>query len=205
MIPTEGAKRAYYEQPGMKQAVAMRYWKQIPDARRVLDVGCGWADIGRYKPPSVEVHGVDSDPGAVGRALPYESARCVDLELGALPYEDGYFDAVIAKDILEHLIRPEATVQEMYRVLRPGGRLLVSVVAASSRRVWDDYTHVRGFTPRSARLLLEDVGFTVDRVSAMGGVPLSSRLGFLGAVPTLLRLPIARSLWLSSWELSAFR
>ncbi len=81
----------------------------------------------------------------------------------------------------------------------------MSVVMAKPRAVWADYTHVRGFTRRSARLLLEDAGFEVEAVWRMGGIPLSTRLRFIWLVPTLLRLPVVGWLWASSWELKARR
>jgi len=52
-------------------------------------------------------------------------------------------------------------------------------------------------------MLLEDVGYHVEAVWRMGGVPLSSRLGLIDAVPLLLRVPLFDALWGSSWELRA--
>jgi len=54
-------------------------------------------------------------------------------------------------------------------------------------------------------LLLEDAGFEVEAIWRMGGVPLSSRLGFMDLVPHLLRVPLFDALWGSSWELRARR
>ena len=197
------AKPAYYVQGGMKSGLARRYWRHFSGARFVLDVGCGIGEFGRYRPPGVEVHGVDGDPGAVKRACEFEKAICLDLDDGFLPYGDGTFGGVLAKDVFEHLHRPEEVVREIYRVLQPNGLLIASVVVANPRRVWADYTHVRGFTPQAARLLLEDAGFLVEALWAMGGVPLSNRLGLMNLVPLILRLPVAAQLWRSSWELRA--
>ena len=91
----------------------------------------------------------------------------------------------------------------MYRVTRRGGVIVASVVMARPQRVWADYTHLRGFTRESARLLLEDAGFAVEAIWRMGGVPLSDRLGFMDLVPHLLRVPLFDALWGSSWELRA--
>lgn len=197
------AKRAYYREAGLKDGLAARYFAQFNGARRVLDVGCGTGELGRFSPVGVEVHGVDADPGAVERAQRFERAVCLDLETAPLPYADESFDAVLAKDVLEHLRDPGEVVRELHRVLRPEGVLIASVVMARPRRVWADYTHVRGFTKSSARLLLEDGGFAVEAVWPMGGVPLSNRLRFMGLVPYLLRLPLLSQLFASSWELRA--
>lgn len=200
------AKRAYYDERGMLPALAGRYYAHFGAARRILDVGCGTGHFGRYKPsPDMEVHGVDVDPGAVAQARRYEDAVELDLESAPLPYEDSYFDAVLAKDILEHVRDPGRLAREIHRVLRPGGVLVASLVIARPRAVWSDYTHVRGFTKHAARLLLADVGFSVRSIWLMGGVPLSNRLGFVDAIPYLLRVPGLYHLWASSWEIKAVK
>jgi SAM-dependent methyltransferase len=198
-------KRSYYEDGGLKPHLATLYWRRLGPARRVLDIGCGTGEFGRFAPPGVEVHGLDIDEGAVELASRHEEARRCDLEEGQLPYADEHFDAVLAKDVLEHLRDPARIVCEIRRVLRPGGVVVASVVQARSRRVWADYTHVRGFTKASASFLFEDADFDVQDVWPMGGVPLSNRLRFMGFVPTILRIPGLGALWASSWELEARR
>jgi SAM-dependent methyltransferase len=199
------AKQAYDNQGRMKPRLASRYWRQFSGARRVVDWGCGVGKFGRHRPQGVEVPGIDKDPGAVGKACEFEQAICLDLERASLPDEDGSFDAVLAKDVLEHMCRPERVVQEVHRVLRLGALLVASVVVAAPKRVWADYTHVRGFTPQAARLLLEDTGFHVEAVWKTGGVPLSRRLRIIRFVPALLWLPPLGWLRSSSWELKARR
>lgn len=182
------------------------YFRHFGEVRRVLDVGCGHGELGRRRPSSrVAVHGVDLDPGALALAARAETVVRADLDSGPLPYADRSFDAVLAKDVFEHLIRPERLAREVWRVLRPGGVVVASVVMAKPRAVWADYTHVRGFTRRTAPQLLADAGLEVERVWRMGGVPLSRRLGFTPLVPRLLCLPVASQLWAASWELRARR
>jgi len=197
------AKRAYYEGAGMPRGLAARYWRELGVAHRVLDVGCGRGDFGRYRPDGVEVDGVDIDAGAVEAALRHERARCIDVDAEGLPFGAGTFDGALAKDIFEHVREPGALARELHRVMAPGCVLVASVVMARPRRVWADYTHRRGFTRESARLLLEDAGFRVEATWRMGPVPLSSRLGFIALVPALLRVPVFDALWGASWELRA--
>jgi SAM-dependent methyltransferase len=190
----------------MPSQLAARYYRAFGDARMILDVGCGTGAFGRYRPsPEIEIHGVDSDPGVVAIAQEFEHAVCVDLDEEPLPYADESFDAVLAKDVLEHLRDPGRATRELFRVVRPGGVVVASVVMAIPKRVWCDYTHVRGFTRSSARLMFEDGGFEVEALWPMGGIPLANRLRFMGLVPHLLRLPVARALWAASWELRARR
>jgi SAM-dependent methyltransferase len=198
------AKRAYYEGRGMPRALALRYWREFEGARNVLDVGCGRGDFAaacRYS--GIDVLGVDNDARAIELAAPRMHAQRVDLDAAPLPYDDATFDAVLAKDIFEHVKEPGDLARECYRVLRPAGVIVASVVMARPKRVWADYTHRRGFTRASAQLLLEDAGFRVDAVWRMGPVPLSNRLCFIDRVPALLSVPMFDAWWGASWELRA--
>ncbi len=198
------AKQVYYRDRGLAPSLARRYWREFGDARVVLDVGCGTGELGRYRShDGVEVHGVDIDAGAVEIACRWERAVVHDVERGPLPYADAAFDAVLAKDIFEHVQDAGSLAREIYRVLRPGGVLVASVVMDIPKRVWADYTHVRGFSRGAARALLEDAGLTVEAMWKMGAVPLSERLGFRSLVPALLMIPGLHGLWASSWELKA--
>jgi SAM-dependent methyltransferase len=201
---TVESKLKYYENRRMPADLAARYITQFQGTTKILDVGCGTGDLGRYRTSSeLEIYGVDGDAGAIEKARRFEEAVCLDLDSSSLPYEDESFEGVLARDIFEHLHDPGRLAREIYRVMCPGGVLVASVVMARPRRVWADYTHVRGFTRTSARILLEDAGFVVDRIYRMGPVPLSSRLKLIRWVPLFLRLPVIDQLWGASWELVA--
>jgi SAM-dependent methyltransferase len=205
-VPEDQAKARHYESHHLRMAVAARYYRLLNPAHRILDLGCGSGEFGRYRPSrDVEVHGIDLDRGAVASAARFEIAVQGDLEGPPLPYEDGFFDAVLARDILEHLREPWLTLREAHRVLRPGGVIVASVVMAKPSAVWADYTHIRGFTRSSVELMFRDATFDVEAVWQMGGIPLASRLDLIDQVPTLLRLPLIGRRWATSWEIQARR
>jgi len=190
----------------VKAAVARFYWSLLPGARRVLDLGSATGDLGLFKPNGVEVYGLELDPMLVTLTAPHEIAQVWDLDMPApLPFPDAYFDAVVAKDILEHLQKPWRTVVEIKRVTRPGGIILASVICERGHRTWSDYTHIRGFTMQSVRQMFTDTGLEVLRVWRMGGVPLTARLNLIWLVPYLLCLPLLDSIWTSSYEIKAQR
>lgn len=190
----------------MKRSAAHFYWSNLAFAKRVLDLGCATGELGRYKRDGVEVHGLEISPALAAKAAAYEVVRVWDLDQSApLPFPDAFFDAVVAKDILEHLQKPWLTVAEIKRVTRPGGIILASVICERGHRTWSDYTHVRGFTVRSLRQMFTDAGFEVLAVWRMGGVPLTSRLNLIWLVPYLLRLPPLDWVWTSSYEIKAQR
>jgi SAM-dependent methyltransferase len=164
----------------LKPAVASFYWNHLKGAKLLLDLGCGAGELCRYKPDGTQVSGLDFDPALVAQAARYEMAQVWDLDVPEpLPFPDAYFDAVVAKDILEHLEKPWRTVAEIKRVTRPGGVILASVICERGYRTWSDYTHVRGFTMQSVRKMFTDVGLEVLAVWRMGGVPLTLRFNLI--------------------------
>jgi SAM-dependent methyltransferase len=190
----------------LKPAVAHFYWSHLTGAKHVLDLGCASGDLGRHKPSGIVVRGMELNPVFVAQAQAYEDARQWDLDDPApLPFDDACFDAVVAKDILEHLEKPWRTLAEIKRVLKPGGVVMASVICYRSARLWSDYTHVRGFTMNSLRQMFADAGFQVLDAWRMGGVPLASRLNLIWLVPFLLMFPPFDWLWTSSYEIKARR
>ncbi|HWX97274.1 MAG TPA: methyltransferase domain-containing protein [Solirubrobacteraceae bacterium] len=146
----------WHERPG--------YWADItrhfaPDSN-LLDIGCG---TGWLAQNFASYTGIDGSPEAV--LIATNLGRNVvhgDVD-EPLPFADEAFDAIVMKDLLEHVADPVALVREAHRTLRPGGLLYASSPDAQ-RWVWDDYTHRRPFTIKSFRLLFADQGFDVERV-----------------------------------------
>jgi SAM-dependent methyltransferase len=97
----------------------------------VLDVGCREAPIAHVLAGDNAVIGVDICPQGMltGRpnALDKGYAALLVADAMRLPLADATVDVVIATDLLEHFVDPPALVDELARVLRPGGRLLASV------------------------------------------------------------------------------
>lgn len=104
----------------------------LSDGQRGLDVGCG----------------PKKRPGFIGVdicACPGVDVIC-DLEAGTLPFAAESFDVVYAKHVFEHIHNFDALLAEISRILKPGGRLLVSVPYAGDLRAFQDPSHVRFFT-----------------------------------------------------------
>jgi ubiquinone/menaquinone biosynthesis C-methylase UbiE len=99
---------------------------------RVLEVGCGAGDFAVYLARAdAQVWAVDFSSVAIGlaRARAQRQGASVDFEIadaGALPFPDASFDLVFSCECLEHVPDPPLALGEMYRVLRPGGRLVLT-------------------------------------------------------------------------------
>ena len=115
--------------------------------------------------------------------------------MGASPLASGEFEAVVLKDLLEHVGDPVTMVREAYRLLKPGGRVFASSPDAE-RWVWDDYTHRRPFTRKGFRKLFADTRFAVEQLgyeSVMPGIGWSPAGPGASAAPGAAALPGYRS------------
>lgn len=110
----------YYPTYLAKLDVVRRYLDALPAGVRVLDAGCGEGVIVDEYASRIDITGLDAN---------YSSERVTQGSLTALPFADASFDRALCLDVLEHLAYEEQprALGELYRVLRPGGELLVSV------------------------------------------------------------------------------
>ena len=145
---------------------------------RVLDVGSGMGfllealDAAGYTPSGLEI-----SPIAVARAR--ERTRAA-IEIGdadsPFPFPDASFAAVMLLDVIEHLHRVPEALNEIHRVLQPGGKLFVVTLNAGSAArpllgrswsFWLDPTHVTLFSKASLASAVQTAGFRASRVTTI--------------------------------------
>ena len=122
---------------------------------RLLDVGCGTKPYATLF-PSWEFIGIDVPDS--GRPV---EGKEVDAWFDGLtiPYADESFDAILCTEVLEHAVEPDRLVGEMWRVLRPGARMLVTVPF-----MWGEHEvpfDFRRYSREGIRGLLERRGFEI--------------------------------------------
>ncbi len=96
------------------------------DGQRILEVGCGYGRISRLLMESARIHLVAADRSWPMLKACRGSFQLLQADAVSLPFEDGVFDGVLCNGVLMHLRDQAKALQELCRVLRPGGRLVAS-------------------------------------------------------------------------------
>ncbi|QEV17942.1 MULTISPECIES: class I SAM-dependent methyltransferase [Streptomyces] len=206
--------RDFYENPAVPvasgDARSLRQARILADAlgpatagaATVLDIGCGDGSAAATAAPLLAGHrviGVDWSQDALKRAhahLPYVVRG--ELTDGGLPFADKTADAVLFSEVIEHLVDPDSALDELRRVLRPGGHLMLStpnlaawynrgLLLAGVQPVFSEVSlrgihgrpgkevvgHLRLYTARALREFVAASGFTVVGLSGapFHGVP----------------------------------
>jgi SAM-dependent methyltransferase len=157
---------------------------QIAPGDRVLDVGCGngrhafeayrrGARVVAFDLDRQELAAVTGLCGAMrleGEVPPGAGSAAVSGDATVLPFADSSFDKVIAAEVLEHILDDQRAMNELARVLRPGGVLAVTVPAWLPERIcWGlsrEYHevpggHVRIYTRVELEAKLRRAGFAI--------------------------------------------
>ncbi|MFJ2740700.1 methyltransferase domain-containing protein [Streptomyces sp. NPDC087440] len=210
--------REFYENPAVPVASgdprSLRQARMLAAAlagspgATVLDVGCGDGTAAVTAAPLLPGHrlvGVDWSQDALRRASRRFAATSGELcavrgQLtdGGLPFASASADAVLFSEVIEHLVDPDSALDEIRRVLKPGGHLMLStpnlaawynraLLLAGVQPVFSEVSlraihgrpgrevvgHLRLYTARALRQLLAASGFEVVRTAGapFHGVP----------------------------------
>jgi ubiquinone/menaquinone biosynthesis C-methylase UbiE/DNA-binding transcriptional ArsR family regulator len=153
----------------------------LPDSWVVGDLGCGTGAIVAALAAHVgSVIGVDASDEmlkAAARRLANDFADVKNVQLRqgvleALPLQDAMLDAATLVLVLHHLAAPAVALSEAFRVLKPGGRLLIVDMAPHEREEYrQQMGHVwLGFSEEQIRRLIGHAGFSSVRVHALPAV-----------------------------------
>lgn len=209
------ALREFYENPAVpvasgpdrsrRQARMLAHALRTEASATILDIGCGDGTAAATALPLLRGHrliGVDWSQDALRRAARHLPVVRGELTDGGLPFADGSADACVFGEVVEHLVDPDAALDEIRRVLRPGGHLLLStpnlaawynrgLLLAGVQPVFSEVSlqgihgrpgrevvgHLRLYTARALRGFLTASGFEVVRLAGapFHGVPRVAR------------------------------
>jgi ubiquinone/menaquinone biosynthesis C-methylase UbiE len=182
---------------------------------RILDCGCGYGFTLRVLSALTDAHlvGLDLSNERVHEAqgkLPLDKTKLVRGSAMDLPFARASFDKAVCSEVLEHLPDDHSALSELFRVIKPGGTLVVTVPAARYPAGWDPlnyalerttgrhiggertlsgiwYGHLRLYSPEQLRDAAEESGFVVEEVRGLTHyVPPFSHLVMYGIFKPLL-------------------
>jgi SAM-dependent methyltransferase len=127
---------------------------------RILDYGCADVPYRHFFPPDADYVGADL------AGNPFAALELNDD--GTVPVEDDSFDVVLSTQVLEHVTDPGTYLSECFRVLRPGGQLLLSTHGIFVYHPDpDDYWR---WTCAGLRRAVSEAGFDVERFEGIIGL-----------------------------------
>jgi 2-polyprenyl-3-methyl-5-hydroxy-6-metoxy-1,4-benzoquinol methylase len=163
----------------------------LPAGSVVADLGCGsGALLAQFGDYGFELHGLDMSRSGLAqgeKAYPRIHFSYADLTADLCSHPAlGKCDAVISTEVVEHVFLPRIFAANCFRLLRPGGRLVVStpyhgylknlILAVTGKMdphfnvLWD-YGHIKFWSTQTLSALVRGAGFEVERFHGAGRVP----------------------------------
>lgn len=162
----------------VKNHAARELWiektlKALPNGSSLLDVGAGEC---AYKPYcshleylAQDIAEYDGSGNEIGLHTGEWDTSKLDFvcDLYDIP-EDRQFDAILCSEVLEHVVDPVRAVEKMVRLIKPGGRLILTAPFNSITH-FAPYHYCTGFSQFFYRLHLERLGCEIEELTANGG------------------------------------
>jgi 2-polyprenyl-3-methyl-5-hydroxy-6-metoxy-1,4-benzoquinol methylase len=156
---------------------------QLPPKARILEVGCflghycnHFASLG-HKPTGVDISSSVIEEAT--KLYPDLDLRCTDGEELHEVFEENTFDAVVASEVIEHVLYPQDFLKSISKVLKPDGRLLLTTQNSNAFHYrlrmlfgqfrWDP-THLRLYSKEELMSEIEKGGFVIND---MKGIPIN--------------------------------
>jgi ubiquinone/menaquinone biosynthesis C-methylase UbiE len=196
-----------------RRVLKMLEYLSIKENDKVLDAGCGegFYTMVFQELFDCEIFAVDSDISILDRAVKWlkngGKINVTQGDLCKLEFADNFFDKVVCSEVLEHIPDDTKAVSELFRVMKPGGTLAVTVPNSNYPFLWDPLNKIRGFlglghfnaksevwggiwaydhkrlySPKELGALLEKAGFVIEETEVLThyGLPFNHLILVLG-------------------------
>ena len=163
--------------------------------KKILDVGCGRGfyikALSIYSFPK-EIYGIDTNEVYLRKAtkdISDKRIKILNASAYSLPFSDSYFDFAICSEVLAHLKEDRRALKEMFRVVKSGGILVVTVPSANFPFLWDPLNwilerlfgthiksgffaglwnqHIRLYSPEQIKKVVESAGVKVEKLESL--------------------------------------
>jgi 2-polyprenyl-3-methyl-5-hydroxy-6-metoxy-1,4-benzoquinol methylase len=167
----------------------------LASGQRVLDYGCGdgalLGVLARRSTRVIDLHGYDPNALAIEYARPALESRRIAATLHAstagIPAAS--FDCIVCTEVIEHASEPQVLLEEIARMLKPGGRLVITT-PIRLMELPADANHVQEWFPGEFARLFDPVRWRV--VSHEEVVPCAAPEAYFWRPPVFLRVPVFR-------------
>jgi ubiquinone/menaquinone biosynthesis C-methylase UbiE len=166
-----------FNKPWLKELKEARYnwlWSLFKNKKRILDIGCGIGQFMEFDPKRSV--GVDINTAAV-KICKKKGLNVKVADMQSLPFKKNSFDGIFSSHTIEHFISPVEVMNEIRRVLKKGGRLvLLTPNYPKYKRFWDAWTHMKPYTKIGIQNMVETFGFKVIHLYTPARIPGMGRL-----------------------------
>lgn len=162
------AENTYWWHVGRMNIIDRHMQKMsLPKNSAILNIGCGTGGTINMLEKHGNLENVDTSKEAVNHLKKRNIKNVRRISGLKLPYKNDTFDLIVALDVLEHIKEDLKALAEWNRVLKPGGKLLITVPAY--QWLWSDHDeslhHYRRYTLSSLHSRVNREGFKVNKRS----------------------------------------